>query len=236
MAENSQQPPAAPVAAEPAPSPLMAAVSARLGALVLAHHTDFGDDRIHVARENIVEVCRALRDAPELGFDMCLDVTAIDYFGNLDGFRMPERVWDENRGEWRIRPQSRHHILPPPRGAEPRFAVVYHLLSTRHLHRIRIKTRVPEDDPTIATVSALWPSADWLERETWDLYGIRFTGHPDLRRIYLYEEFVGHPLRKDYSKEHEQPIEEYAGPGANEPRRPEIEDAGDVAKIPDRTR
>jgi NADH:ubiquinone oxidoreductase subunit C len=85
-------------------------------------------------------------------------------------------------------------------------------------------------------VSDLWPSANWLERETWDLYGIRFTGHPDLRRIYLYEEFAGHPLRKDYAKEHEQPIEEYLGPGAKQPRRPEIEDAGDVAKITDRGR
>ncbi|MGH7906821.1 MAG: NADH-quinone oxidoreductase subunit C, partial [Candidatus Binataceae bacterium] len=108
----------------------------------------------------------------------------------------------------------------PDRGPEPRFAIVYHLLSTKHLHRLRIKTRVPEDDPTIATVCTIWPGANWLERETWDLYGIRFDGHPDLRRIYLYEEFVGFPLRKDYEKEKEQPIQEYLGPGAKAPRRP----------------
>jgi len=233
MPDASPQPPAAPEA--PAPSALMTAVLARVGAMVLEHHADFGDDRIHVARENIVEICRTLRDTPELAFDMCLDVTAVDYFGNPDGFRAPVRIWDENRGEWRIRAQSRHRIVPPPRGPEPRFAVVYHLLSTQHLHRIRIKVRVPEDDPTIATVSDLWPGANWLERETWDLYGIRFTGHPDLRRIYLYEEFVGHPLRKDYGKEHEQPIEEYTGPGAKEPRRPEIED-GPAAQITERGR
>jgi NADH-quinone oxidoreductase subunit C len=220
MPENNPQPPTAPATEPPAPSPLMAAVLARLGTLVVEHYADYGDDRIHVARENIAEVCRALRDTPELAFDMCLDVTAVDYFGNPDGFRAPERIWDENRGEWRIRPVSRHHLIPPPRGPEPRFAVVYHLLSTRHLHRLRIKTRVPEDDPTIATVSDIWPAANWLERETWDLYGIRFTDHPDLRRIYLNDEFVGHPLRKDYAKEHEQPLEEYMGPGAKEPRRP----------------
>jgi NADH-quinone oxidoreductase subunit C len=237
MPGDSPQPPAAPLPAEPpAPSALMAAVLARVGTLVLEHHAEHGDDRIHVAREHLLEVCQALRDTPELGFDMCLDVTAIDYFGNPDGFRMPPRVWDENRGEWRRPPQSRHHLVPPPRGPEPRFAVVYHLLSTRHLHRLRIKVRVPEDDPTIATVSGLWPGANWLERETYDLYGIRFTGHPDLRRIYLYDGFVGHPLRKDYAKEHEQPIEEYAGPGAKEPRRPQVEYVGPASKEPERTR
>jgi NADH-quinone oxidoreductase subunit C len=236
MPGNSPQPPVVPGPAEPpAPSALMAAVLARVGALVLEHHADYGDERIHVAREHIVEVCQAMRDNPELGFDMCLDVTAVDYFGNPDGFRMPPRVWDENRGEWRVPPQSRHQLIPPPRGSEPRFAVVYHLLSTRHLHRLRIKVRVPEDDPTVASVSALWPAANWLERETYDLYGIHFTDHPDLRRIYLYDGFVGHPLRKDYAKQHEQPIEEYTGPGAKEPRRPQVEYAGPASKDPDRT-
>jgi NADH-quinone oxidoreductase subunit C len=91
-------------------------------------------------------------------------------------------------------------------GSVPRFEVVYHLYSTRLNHRIRVKARVPEDDPTIATVTTLWKGADWLERETWDMYGIRFQGHADLRRIYLYEEFQGHPLRKDYPKEKRQPL------------------------------
>jgi NADH-quinone oxidoreductase subunit C len=201
-------------------SPMMAAVQARVSALVLEHRREFGDDRIHVARENIVEVCRVLRDETALGFDMLIDLTAVDYFGNPDGFRTEPRVWDEDRSGWRRRPESRHHVLPPARGPEPRFAVVYHLLSTRHLHRLRIKVRVPEDNPTIQSVTGIWPAANWLERETFDMYGIRFDGHPNLRRIYLYEEFVGHPLRKDYEKEKEQPIQEYVGPGAKEPRRP----------------
>src|SRR5688572_30659917 len=81
-------------------------------------------------------------------------------------------------------------------GSTPRFEVVYHLKSLTRGHRLRIKTRVSEDAPQLMSVVSVWRGADWLERETWDLYGIRFEGHPDLRRIYLYEEFEGHPLRK----------------------------------------
>ena len=88
----------------------------------------------------------------------------------------------------------------------PRFEVVYHLLSTRHLHRVRVKASVPESPCQIDSCVEVWPAANWLEREVWDLYGIRFRHHPDLRRILLYEEFEGHPLRKDYPKERRQPL------------------------------
>ncbi|MDH3211036.1 MAG: NADH-quinone oxidoreductase subunit C [Myxococcales bacterium] len=91
-------------------------------------------------------------------------------------------------------------------GEEPRFEVVYHLYSVAKNHRVRIKARVAEDAPEIESAVALWPSANWMEREVWDLYGIHFRNHPDLRRILLYEQFDGHPLRKDYPKEKRQPL------------------------------
>jgi NADH-quinone oxidoreductase subunit C len=95
-------------------------------------------------------------------------------------------------------------------GREPRFEVVYHLRSMASGARLRIKAPLaePEDgsNPTIDSAFALWPGANWFEREAWDLYGIKFRGHPDLRRILMYEEFVGHPLRKDYPKERRQPL------------------------------
>jgi NADH-quinone oxidoreductase subunit C len=91
-------------------------------------------------------------------------------------------------------------------GEAPRFEVVYHLYSVAKNHRLRLKARVPEEDPELASACSLYPSANWMEREVFDLYGIRFDGHPDLRRILLYDEFEGHPLRKDYPKEKRQPL------------------------------
>ncbi len=94
-------------------------------------------------------------------------------------------------------------------GEEPRFELVYHLRSMKKLHMIRVKSRVPEDDPVIDSLTPLYKIANWFEREVWDMYGVKFRGHPDLRRILLYEEFEGHPLRKDYPRTKEQPLVPY---------------------------
>ena len=88
---------------------------------------------------------------------------------------------------------------------QPRFEVVYHLYSTTEKHRIRLRVPLEESAPTVPSVAGVWRCANWAEREVWDLYGIRFEGHPDLRRILLYEEFEGHPLRKDYPIQRSQP-------------------------------
>ncbi len=105
-------------------------------------------------------------------------------------------------------------------GVEPRFEVVYQLYSTRHNHRLRLRVKVPESDPTVPTVTSVWRGTNWFERYCWDMYGIRFPGHPDPRRLYMYEEFVGHPLRKDYPLRGRQPLvaerdvpDLYRGPG-----------------------
>jgi NADH-quinone oxidoreductase subunit C len=97
-----------------------------------------------------------------------------------------------------------HYSQEHPR--TPRFEVVYHLYSIVQNHRLRVKVEVSADDAEVASSVSVWPAADWMEREVFDLYGIRFDGHPDLRRILLYEEFEGHPLRKDYPKTRRQPL------------------------------
>jgi NADH-quinone oxidoreductase subunit C len=89
---------------------------------------------------------------------------------------------------------------------KPRFDVVYHLGSVHHSNRLRIKIGVDAADPTVPTAAGIWTAADWLERECYDMFGIQFSGHPDLRRILLYDSFEGHPLRKDYPVQKRQPV------------------------------
>jgi NADH-quinone oxidoreductase subunit C len=105
-------------------------------------------------------------------------------------------------------------------GEQPRFEVVYNLLSTKTNVRIRLRVRVPEADCALPSVTPVWRGADWFERYCFDLYGMRFTGHPDMRRLLMYDEFVGHPLRKDYPLRGRQPLVKerevkdiYRGPG-----------------------
>lgn len=141
----------------------------------IATHAERGDATALVEPDRLVETFRFLRDDPACGFDMLMDVTAVDYLG------YPDR-------------------------SGPRFEVVYHLYSLGRNKRLRLKVGVPAADPVVPTALEIWPSANWMEREVWDLYGIRFAGHPDLRRLLLYEEFEGHPLRKDYPKERRQPL------------------------------
>lgn len=88
---------------------------------------------------------------------------------------------------------------------DDRFEVVYQLLSISKLWRVTVKVPVSESNPEVSSVVSLWAGASFLEREVWDMFGIKFTGHPDLRRILMYEEFVGHPLRKDYPVQGKQP-------------------------------
>jgi NADH/F420H2 dehydrogenase subunit C len=97
-------------------------------------------------------------------------------------------------------------------GRVPRFEVVYHLNSLERHHRLRVKVAVGGDDPWVHSITGLWKAANWLEREAWDMFGVRFVGHPDLRRILMYPEFVGHPLRKDYPHTKRQPLTEERDP------------------------
>jgi NADH-quinone oxidoreductase subunit C len=155
---------------------LAADLRERFGAAVVETHDQHGDETAVVRRESLVDVLRHCRDAPALAFEVLMDLTAVDY------------------------------LKFPGREDGPRFEVVYHLYSLTHNHRLRLKVRVEEDDAVVPTAVPLWPIADWLEREVWDMFGVRFEGHPDLRRLLLYEEFVGHPLRKDYPINRRQPL------------------------------
>ncbi|MBI5498196.1 MAG: NADH-quinone oxidoreductase subunit C [Deltaproteobacteria bacterium] len=167
---------------------------------VLGTHAQHGDETALVDRKGLLAVCTWLKESPDMDFRMLTDLTVVDYLG------MPpaQRVCSPGAGK----------ASNATGGQAPRFEVVYHLLSLSRGWRLRLKVPVDLEDPVVPTVSTLWKSADWMEREGWDLYGIRFEGHPDLRRVLLYEEFVGHPLRKDYPVRQRQPLIPMKNPNA----------------------
>ncbi len=129
---------------------------------------------VEVDRKNIVPVCISLRDHEDTKFEQMCDLCGVDYskYGYEDSVG---RAWS---------------------GA--RYAVVYHLLSVSLNHRLRVKTFLDDEFPTVQSVIEVWPCADWFEREAFDLFGIVFEGHPDLRRILTDYGFIGHPFRKDF--------------------------------------
>ena len=145
-------------------------VAAALGEKLVRAVADRGELTVEVAAADLVEAARVLRDDATLAFSTLVDLCANDYEGFGDA---------------------------PPAG--PRFAVLLHLLSLRHNRRLRVKVFCPDDGfPGVDSVIDVWPAANWYEREAFDLFGVVFRGHPDLRRILTDYGFMGHPFRKDF--------------------------------------
>jgi len=139
-----------------------------LGAQAVSVAAAFGEATLVVKADDLIAAMTVLRDDPALRFEQLIDLCGVDY--SAYGGRD---------------------------GA--RFAVVYHLLSLAHNHRLRVRVLAADDEfPVVASVTGVWPSANWFEREAFDLFGIVFTGHPDLRRILTDYGFIGHPFRKDF--------------------------------------
>ncbi len=151
-------------------APLAESLKAALGGSIRSL-SDAGDELTLVVNANdLLGVTGTLRDRPELGFEQLIDVCGVDYLSYGNG-----------------------------RYDGPRFAVVYHLLSVSSNHRLRLKAFAADDEfPVLDSVVGIWPGANWFEREAFDLFGIMFAGHPDLRRILTDYGFIGHPFRKDF--------------------------------------
>ena len=143
---------------------------AALGSRVESIRERLGEITLVVKAENYAEAARTLRDHPDLRFEQVIDLCGLDYSTYAD------RPWGRER-----------------------FAAVLHLLSVTHNWRVRLKVFCPDDDlPAVASVNDIWSAANWFEREAFDLFGIVFEGHPDLRRILTDYGFIGHPFRKDF--------------------------------------
>jgi NADH-quinone oxidoreductase subunit C len=153
-----------------APETLLARLQDTLGEQIAKATLAQGEVTLDVAPDNWIEVCRQLRDDPGLRFDLLIDLCGVDYSAYKD------QPWEG-----------------------PRFAVVIHLLSVVKNHRVRVRAFCADDDlPLIASLVDVWPAVNWFEREAFDMYGIVFDGHPDLRRILTDYGFIGHPFRKDF--------------------------------------
>ncbi|WP_298830049.1 NADH-quinone oxidoreductase subunit C [uncultured Piscinibacter sp.] len=149
---------------------LQAALESALGARIDKLVRDRGEITVTVSAINYIEAARSLRDHAELKFEQLIDLCGVDYSG------------------WKDQPWE-----------GPRFCVVSHLLSVSKNWRVRLKVFAPDDDvPMVASLTEVWSSANWFEREAFDLYGIIFEGHLDLRRILTDYGFIGHPFRKDF--------------------------------------
>jgi NADH-quinone oxidoreductase subunit C len=176
---------------------LAARIDERLGEQMQRIPSTCGELTYEVDKDHLVEVATALRNEGDLGFEMLMDVCGVDYLE----YGQDEWTTNEATGTGFSRGVEREPvILDEADEFDPRrFAVVYHLLSLQHNVRLRLRVFTGTDNPPIIrSVVDIWNSANWFEREVFDLYGILFEGHPDLRRILTDYGFIGHPFRKDF--------------------------------------
>jgi NADH-quinone oxidoreductase subunit C len=162
---------------------------APLGGEVSRHR---GELTLTIPRERVREVMTRLRDGPAFRFEECMDVCGVDYltYGASEWTTAAASSTGFGRAAERAGPSGGD--------GEQRFAVVYHLLSVSLNHRLRVKAFLDAAEPIVDSVTDLWQGVDWFEREAFDLFGILFAGHPDLRRILTDYGFIGHPFRKDF--------------------------------------
>ena len=186
---------------------LTATLAQRFSRHVISAQTFRGQETVVLKREALLEVARFLRDDPASSCDILMDLSAVDHlrFGTSQSSRPAQATPSP----------LPYYMTPKPvtetwaRGVSNdayRFDVVYHFYSSTHHHRLRVKVPLASADLVVDSLTELWAAANWFEREVWDMFGIRFTGHPDLRRILMYESFQGHPLRKDYPVRKRQPL------------------------------
>ena len=176
---------------------LAARIGERFGEQMTRVKSICGELTYELNKDDLIGIATALRDESDFGFEMLMDVCGVDYLG----FGSVEWTTQSATGSGFSRGVEREPVILDEADEFPpkRFAVVYHLLSLQHNTRLRLRIFTGVDNPPIVkSVVDVWSSANWFEREAFDLYGILFDGHPDLRRILTDYGFIGHPFRKDF--------------------------------------
>jgi NADH-quinone oxidoreductase subunit C len=183
---------------------LLQAIKDRFAESTRACHAYRNDATVVIGREFLLEIARTLKTDSAFQMNFLMDMTAVDF--SAFGTRPSPAFFASSGVPVKASPQiADPDPWPGPPGPE-RFVVVYHFFSLPLKHRLRLEVPVDEADAEVDSLASLWASANWLEREVWDMFGIRFRGHPNLKRILMYEEFIGHPLRKDYPVNKRQPL------------------------------
>lgn len=154
----------------------------------------FSEVTAEIAAKDVLATCMALRDETDFAFEQLTDLCAVDYLT----FGQAEWETSDATGSGFSRGVEGRDVAPSAGGDARRFAVVYHLLSITNNFRLRLKVYLNEDSPIVDSVVSIWNGVDWFEREAFDLYGVMFNGHPDLRRLLTDYGFIGHPFRKDF--------------------------------------
>jgi NADH-quinone oxidoreductase subunit C len=183
---------------------LLQAIKERFPEATRACHSYRGDATVVIGREFLLDIARTLKTDPAFQMNFLMDLTAVDF--SAFGSKPSPAFFSSSGVPAKPSPQLPDpDPWPGPPGPE-RFVVVYHFFSLPLKHRLRLEVPVDEADAEVDSLTSLWAGANWFEREVWDMFGIRFRGHPSLKRILMYEEFVGHPLRKDYPVNKRQPL------------------------------
>ncbi len=180
----------------------------RFPKIVIATHQYRGDDTVILKKEGLFEMARALKEDPELDFNFLMDLTCVDYLKFDQVPASAPTTFTPSPLPFYMKPKKdpKGEKWERPEEARTRFEVAYHFYSHSKHHRLRLKVPVEEKGAEVDSLVSLWKGADWFEREVWDMFGIRFKGHPNLKRILMYEPFEGHPLRKDYPVNKRQPL------------------------------
>ena len=173
----------------------------------MATSTFRGQQALVIKRQGLLAVARFLKDDPGMAFDLLMDLTCVDYLRFGQSLSSQPTLATPSPLPYYMKPKAVSETWERSvSNTEYRFEVVYHFFSTTHTHRLRVNVPVNASDPQVHSLTHLWRAADWFEREVWDMFGIVFLGHPNLKRIMMYEGFDGHPLRKDYPCEKRQPL------------------------------
>ncbi|MEE8156139.1 MAG: NADH-quinone oxidoreductase subunit C [Phycisphaerales bacterium] len=180
---------------------LAEAIESKLGDRLTRLGSVHGELGYRLAAGDLLDCARILRDDDAFRFEMLMDVCGVDYlsYGRAEWDTASATTTGFSRGVHQGQSADTDKIADTEYRPEGRFAVVYHLLSVTHNHRVRLKIFCADEDrPMVDSVISIWSSADWYEREAFDLFGIVFVGHPDLRRLLTDYGFIGHPFRKDF--------------------------------------